>query len=99
MVHESRQESSKGASSLEERARTESRFFDHLVNLVPSKFYHTEDPVNMKFMKKSERDLLKKEYREQHKKSKREKLDPETAKSTLDVQKQKHGRPRLISNR
>jgi len=34
-----------------------SRFFDHLVDLIPAKFYHTEEepPQNLKYMKKDVR--------------------------------------------
>ena len=77
------------SSSLEERAKGEARFFDHLVNLVPPKFYHTEEPVNIKFMKAKERQEQKQIFKEQAKQNKREKLNPETARTTIDVQKQK----------
>ena len=35
-----------------------SRFFDHLVELIPAKFYHTDDaepPIQLKYMKKQAR--------------------------------------------
>lgn len=65
------------------------RFFDHLVELVPAKYYLATDTeqVNLKYMKKSARDAAKAAFKQQHKQNKRAKLDPDQAKTTLELQK------------
>jgi hypothetical protein len=64
-----------------------SRWFDQLVELIPAKYYLTTDEhVNLKFMKKDEREEAKARFKKQHKQAKRAKLDPEAAKTTLELQ-------------
>ncbi|PRW58169.1 surfeit locus 6-like protein [Chlorella sorokiniana] len=75
-----------GASAL----RAHSRFFDHLVDLVPAKYYldSGEDKVNLKYLKKSARDEAKAAFKQQYKAAKRAKLDPEQAKGTVQLQRE-----------
>ncbi|PSC68647.1 surfeit locus 6-like protein [Micractinium conductrix] len=68
-----------------------SRFFDALVDLVPARHYleGAEDKVvNLKYMKKSARDEARAAFKQQHKAVKRAQLDPDTAKTTLELQKE-----------
>jgi 60S ribosome biogenesis protein Rrp14 len=46
-----------------------SAFFDHLVELVPARYYHDldADRVSTKYMKKGDRDVAKAAFRKQHK--------------------------------
>lgn len=57
-----------------------SRFFDHLVELVPAKHYYDDDleVLNLKFMKSAARVAAKATMKEQYKINKRAKLDPST---------------------
>jgi hypothetical protein len=65
-------------------------FFDHLVELVPAKYYlaSEQQQVNLKYLKKSARDATKAAFKQQYKQSKRAKLDPDQAKTTLELQRQ-----------
>ena len=66
-------------------------FFDHLVDLVPAKHYfdnESQHAANTKYMKKSARKEVARQWAEEGKKRKRNKLDPEKAQTTLDVQVQ-----------
>ncbi|GAB4818093.1 hypothetical protein N2152v2_005139 [Parachlorella kessleri] len=67
-----------------------SRFFDHLVELVPAKYYLAgeQEPLNLKYMKKSARDEAKAAFKQQYKQNKRAKLDPGRAKTTLELQRE-----------
>ena len=67
-----------------------SRFFDHLVELVPAKYYLAgeQEPLNLKYMKKSARDEAKAAFKQQYKQNKRAKLDPDRAKTTLELQRE-----------
>jgi hypothetical protein len=66
------------------------RFFDHLVELVPAKYYLAaeQEQVNLKYLKKSTRDATKAAFKQQYKQNKRAKLDPDQAKTTLELQRQ-----------
>jgi hypothetical protein len=66
------------------------KFFDRLVNLIPAKFYLPQadgERINLKYMKKSERDDARSALKHIAKEAKRKKLDPEAAKSTVELQK------------
>ncbi|KAI3966208.1 hypothetical protein MKW92_034561 [Papaver armeniacum] len=67
-----------------------SEFFDTLVNLIPKYFYipAPEKPY-MQGLSKVAKASAKKESRENRKKSRKAKLDPEVSSGTLDVLKQK----------
>lgn len=69
---------------------THSRFFDRLVDLVPPKYYHGSDVelINTKYLKKSAKAAAKQAMKEQHKQNKRAKLNPDTAKTSLQIQQQ-----------
>ena len=66
-------------------------FFNRLVDLIPAKHYlaEAEDRVDLRFVKRSERDAAKAQFKAQHKEAKRAKFNPETAKGTIDLQKDK----------
>lgn len=66
-----------------------SAFFDSLVELVPAKYYlEPEEPLlNLKFMKKNERLAAKRALKEQYRKNKRAKMDPDRAQSAIELQK------------
>ena len=66
-----------------------SAFFDSLVELVPAKYYfEREEPLlNLKYMKKAERAQAKRALKEQYRKNKRAKLDPNSAQTALEVQR------------
>ena len=51
------------------RTQAHSAFFDHLVELVPARYYHDldADRVSTKYMKKADRDAAKAAFRKQHK--------------------------------
>ncbi|KFM25313.1 Surfeit locus protein 6-like protein [Auxenochlorella protothecoides] len=65
-------------------------FFARLVEMVPPKFYlHTDaGRVNLKYVKKSVRDEAKAAFKAQYKENKKAQLDPDQAKSTLDLQRE-----------
>ena len=66
------------------------KFFDRLVDLVPAKYYHPSDQelVNTKYLKKNAKAAAKQVMKEQYKQNKRAKLDPDTAKTSLQIQQQ-----------
>ena len=66
------------------------RFFDRLVDLVPPKYYHGSNVelVNTKYLKKNAKAAAKQAMKQQHKQNKRAKLDPDTAKTSLQIQQQ-----------
>ena len=65
-------------------------FFDQLVDLVPAKYYHPSDKevVNTKYLKKNAKAAAKQAMKEQYKQNKRAKLNPDTAKTSLQIQQQ-----------
>ncbi|GLC33579.1 hypothetical protein PLESTB_000091000 [Pleodorina starrii] len=66
------------------------RFFDHLVELVPPRFYYDDDArVNTRFLKKEAREELKADVKFKAKIAKLEKLDPDKAVTTLELQRRK----------
>ncbi|GIM06995.1 hypothetical protein Vretimale_11211 [Volvox reticuliferus] len=67
------------------------RFFDHLVELVPAKFYYGDDyeRVMPRHLAKAARAAFKADVKFKAKIAKREKLDPTTAATTLEVQRRK----------
>ena len=72
-----------------QRLRQYSQFFDRLVELVPAKYYldtDREEPANSRFLKKNAKADAKRAAKDAAKKRKRERLDPDTAQTTLDVQ-------------
>jgi hypothetical protein len=66
-------------------------FFDRLVELIPAKHYLAEpdDKVDLRHMKKAQREAAKAAFKQQHKEAKRAMLDPSTAKGTLELQRLK----------
>ena len=66
------------------------KFFDRLVDLVPAKYYHPSDQelMNTKYLKKNAKAVAKQVMKEQYKQNKRAKLNPDTAKTSLQVQQQ-----------
>lgn len=69
-------------------------FFDHLVELVPAKHYFADDaeaPVNLKYLKKDAKAAAKAAFKQQYKANKRAKLDPDQARTTLELQQQRAG--------
>ncbi|XP_044475856.1 surfeit locus protein 6 homolog isoform X2 [Mangifera indica] len=65
-------------------------FFDKLIELIPAKFYVPSDDKKQWFqgLSKDEKALAKKESRENIKKARRERFDPNSKKTTLDLLKQ-----------
>ncbi|KAJ0038230.1 hypothetical protein Pint_23274 [Pistacia integerrima] len=65
-------------------------FFDKLIELIPAKFYVPSDDKKQWFqgLSKNEKALAKKESRENIKKARRERFDPNSNKTTLDLLKQ-----------
>jgi hypothetical protein len=68
------------------------RFFDHLVELVPAKHYYEDEfaKVNPRFLAKAAREAHKAEVKAKAKLSKRDKLDPDKATTTLELQRRKN---------
>ena len=66
-------------------------FFDRLVELIPAKHYlaDPDERVDLRFMKKREREEFRDQFKKQHKEAKKASLDPSTAKGTLELQKLK----------
>lgn len=66
------------------------KFFDRLVDFVPAKYYHPSDQemVNTKYLKKNAKAAAKQTMKEQYKQNKRAKLNPDTAKTSLQIQQQ-----------
>ena len=76
-------------AAFKQQLRQFSQFFDHLVELVPAKFYidsGREDASNVKYLKKSAKAEAKRQAKDAAKKRKREKLDPGRIQTTLEVQ-------------
>lgn len=67
-----------------------SRYFDRLVDLIPSKHYfNADEAVNLKYLKRAERDTTKAAYKQAHKSNKRARLDPDADISTTQLQQKK----------
>ena len=66
------------------------KFFDRLVDLVPAKYYHHtgQEVINTKYLKKSAKAAAKQAMKEQYKQNKRAKLNPDTAKTSLQIQQE-----------
>ena len=66
------------------------KFFDRLVDLVPAKYYHPSDQelVNTKYLKKNAKAAAKQVMKQQYKQNKRAKLNPDTARTSLQIQQQ-----------
>lgn len=81
---------------LADSIRDHARFFDHLVDLVPAKFYHgdNENLVNLRTMKKAARAAAKQDFKAAAKENKRVKLDPDAPATALEMQKA-HVKPLL----
>ncbi|CAA7391924.1 unnamed protein product [Spirodela intermedia] len=81
------------SSSLKDLIRDHSLFFDRLVDLIPPRFYLSADGADDRpwyaGLSKKERAAAKKQTRENTKKSRRARLDPEKSSSTLDVLKER----------
>lgn len=81
------------SSSLKDLVREHSLFFDRLVDLIPPRFYLAADGADDRpwyaGLSKKERAAAKKQTRENTKKSRRARLDPEKSSSTLDVLKER----------
>lgn len=69
--------------------RAHARFFDHLVDLIPAKFYNGDgdDRVDLMSMKKAARAAAKQEFKAKYKENKLAKLDPDAPATTLEQQK------------
>ncbi|KAG2483321.1 hypothetical protein HYH03_017822 [Edaphochlamys debaryana] len=67
------------------------KFFDHLVELVPAKYYYDDDlsRENPRHLAKAAREALKADVKFKAKVAKREKLDPDKVATTLEVQRRK----------
>ncbi|GLI59811.1 hypothetical protein VaNZ11_001778, partial [Volvox africanus] len=67
------------------------RFFDHLVELVPAKYYYGDDyeKVVPRHLAKAARAAFKADAKFKAKVAKREKLDPNKAATTLELQRRK----------
>ncbi|KXZ43523.1 hypothetical protein GPECTOR_88g466 [Gonium pectorale] len=67
------------------------RFFDHLVELVPAKYYYDDDfaKVNPRHLAKAAREAYRAELKQKKKELKRDKLDPNKMATTLAIQRQK----------
>lgn len=72
------------------KLKADSRFFDSLVDAVPAKYYlHLDEGrVNLRFVKRGERERLRAQFKQQHKQARRAKLDPAQAKTTLQLQRE-----------
>jgi Surfeit locus protein 6/60S ribosome biogenesis protein Rrp14 len=66
-------------------------FFDRLVELIPAKHYlaDPDERVDLRHMKKKDRQAAKEQFKKQHKETKKASLDPSTAKGTLELLKLK----------
>ena len=68
-----------------------SNYFDRIVDLIPPKHYFdSADAINLKYLKRSERDSTKAEFKEQYKKGKKARLDPESTQTTTGIQQERH---------
>ncbi|KAB1219374.1 hypothetical protein CJ030_MR3G001143 [Morella rubra] len=82
---------SKPDTDLKSTIQQHSLFFDKLVELIPAKFYVLNDKDRPWFqgLSKAEKAMAKKESRENIKKARRDRLDPEkSSRTTLDLLKQ-----------
>jgi hypothetical protein len=72
-------------------AQDHARFFDHLVELIPAKFYHAgdEERVDMHSMKKAAKLAIKQTFKAKAKEAKRAKLDPDAPGTALEVQQER----------
>lgn len=72
-----------------ELIKAHARFFDHLVDLIPARFYSddADQKVNLFSLKKAERQKVKQDFKLQYKVNKRSKLDPDAPATTLEQQK------------
>lgn len=68
--------------------KAHSEYFDRLVNLVPAKVYLNidADRTAVKFLRRAERDAAKATFKQQYKIAKQAKLDPDGAKTTVQIQ-------------
>jgi len=66
-------------------------FFDRLVELIPAKHYlaDPDERVDLRHMKKKDRQAAKEQFKKQHKETKKASLNPSTAKGTLELLKLK----------
>ena len=64
-------------------------FFDRLVELIPAKHYlaDPDERVDLRHMKKKDREAAKEQFKKQHKEFKKVSLNPSTAKGTLELLK------------
>ena len=71
--------------------RRHAKFFDGLVDMIPAQFYHPpeHEVVNTKYLKKNAKAAHKQAMKAQRKQNKRDKLDPNKAKTALGIQKEK----------
>lgn len=76
---------------VEAALRSDLEFFDRLVNLIPAKYYlaDPEDHVDLRHMKKADRQAMKEKFKRAHKEARKTSLNPATAKSTLELLKEK----------
>ncbi len=79
-------------TQLQPLVQEQCRFFDGLADLIDPKYFYSNDndTVNLRFMKHSQRAATKSAFKEQKKKNKRAKLDPDAAKTTTELQQAKH---------
>ena len=75
-----------------ETLRSDSAFFDQLVELIPAKYYFSteaspEEKIDLRFLKKGEKEKARTEIKKRSKEAKRAQLNPATAKGTLEIQK------------
>lgn len=71
--------------------RRHAKFFDGLVDMIPAQFYHPpeHEVVNTKYLKKNAKAAHKQAMKAQRKQNKRDKLDPNKAKTALGIQKER----------
>jgi len=67
------------------------KFFDHMADLIDPRFYYDDgrETVNLRFMKKAARGAVKETLKQHKKENKRAKLDPDTALTTIELQRSK----------
>ncbi|EIE81380.1 hypothetical protein RO3G_06085 [Rhizopus delemar RA 99-880] len=78
--------------SLSERLEKDVQIFDNLLKLIPTKFYvmdKSEQIGDSKFQHNKRKKAPKQAIKEATKKAKKAKLDPENAKTVMDVQEEK----------
>eukprot|EP01024_Parvocaulis_polyphysoides_P002990 TRINITY_DN1084_c1_g1_i1.p2 TRINITY_DN1084_c1_g1~~TRINITY_DN1084_c1_g1_i1.p2 ORF type:complete len:362 (-),score=92.57 TRINITY_DN1084_c1_g1_i1:221-1285(-) len=75
--------------SLGDACKAQCAFFDDLANRIPPKFYfEQEEVINLHGMKKKEKDKLQKQFKKIKIRNKKNKQDPDFAKTTLELQKE-----------